>query len=81
MVKLKINNADYEVQDGLTILDIARSAGIYIPTLCHNEKLPHYSSCMVCMVKDQRTGTFYLHVQLCFRMEWTLIVHPKRLSP
>jgi predicted molibdopterin-dependent oxidoreductase YjgC len=58
MVKLKINNADYEVQDGLTILDIARSAGIYIPTLCHNEKLPHYSSCMVCMVKDQRTGNF-----------------------
>jgi predicted molibdopterin-dependent oxidoreductase YjgC len=58
MVKLKINHTDLEVTDGLTILDIARSAGINIPTLCHNDRLPHYSSCMVCMVKDQRTGNF-----------------------
>jgi predicted molibdopterin-dependent oxidoreductase YjgC len=58
MVKLKINNTDLEVKDGLTILDIARGAGINIPTLCHNERLPYYSSCMVCMVKDQRTGNF-----------------------
>jgi predicted molibdopterin-dependent oxidoreductase YjgC len=58
MVKLKIDNADYEVQEGLTILDIVMGAGINISTLCHNEKLPHYSSCMVCMVKDKRKGNF-----------------------
>ena len=58
MIKLKIDNADYEVQEGLTVLDIARSAGIKIPTLCFNEKLPHFSSCMVCMVKDQKKGNF-----------------------
>src|SRR5450756_2306228 len=58
MVKLKINNTDYEVPDGLTILDVARGAGIKIPTLCHSDGLPHYSSCMVCMVKDNRTANF-----------------------
>jgi len=58
MVKLKLNNDDYEVQDGLTILDIAISSGINIPTLCHHDGLPHYSSCMVCMVKDKRSGNF-----------------------
>ena len=58
MIKLKIDNADYEVQEGLTVLDIARSAGIKIPTLCFNEKLPHFSSCMVCMVKDKKKGNF-----------------------
>jgi hypothetical protein len=58
MVKLKINNIEYEVADGLTILEFAKTCGIYIPTLCHKEGLPHYSSCMVCMVKDKRTGNY-----------------------
>jgi predicted molibdopterin-dependent oxidoreductase YjgC len=58
MVKLKIDNTDFEVADGLTILDVTTGAGIHIPTLCHKDGLPHYSSCMVCMVKDRRTGNF-----------------------
>jgi hypothetical protein len=58
MVKLKINNIEYEVADGVTIQEFAKSYGIYIPTLCHKEGLPHYSSCMVCLVKDNRTGNF-----------------------
>jgi NADH dehydrogenase/NADH:ubiquinone oxidoreductase subunit G len=58
MVKLKIDNTEYEVPEELTILDVAIGTGFNIPTLCHNSKLPHYSSCMVCMVKDNRTGNF-----------------------
>ncbi|MEI6047858.1 MAG: 2Fe-2S iron-sulfur cluster-binding protein [Bacteroidota bacterium] len=58
MVKLKINNIEYDAPEGSTILDVARSAGLYIPTLCHKEGLPHYSSCMVCLVKDNRTNSF-----------------------
>ncbi len=58
MVKLKINNSDFEVTEGLTILEVARNAGYNIPTLCHNDNLPHYSSCMVCMVKDNRSNNF-----------------------
>jgi predicted molibdopterin-dependent oxidoreductase YjgC len=58
MLKLKINNIEYEVADGLTIQEFAKTCGVYIPTLCHKEGLPHYSSCMVCMVKDKRTGNY-----------------------
>jgi ferredoxin len=58
MVKLKIDNTEFEAQDGLTILDVATDAGLKIPVLCHKEGLPHYSSCMVCMVKDKRTNNF-----------------------
>lgn len=58
MVKLKINNTGCEVPEGLTILTAARIQGLTIPTLCHNDGLPHYSSCMVCMVKDNRNGNF-----------------------
>jgi len=58
MVKFKINNTDFEAPEESTILDVARGAGFMIPTLCHNDGLPHYSSCMVCMVKNKRTGNY-----------------------
>jgi predicted molibdopterin-dependent oxidoreductase YjgC len=58
MVRIKIDNKDVDAEEGITILDAARSAGLVIPTLCHNDSLPHYTSCMVCMVKDNRTRSF-----------------------
>jgi len=58
MVKLKINNTVFEAPEGSTILDVAKSAGFNIPTMCFKAGLPHYSSCMVCMVKDNRTNNF-----------------------
>jgi len=58
MVKLKLDNTSYTVEDGSTILDVARGSGIKISTLCHHNGLSHYSSCMVCMVKDNKTGNF-----------------------
>jgi predicted molibdopterin-dependent oxidoreductase YjgC len=58
MIKLKVNNINYEVPEGSTILEIARDAGLDIPTLCHKDGLPHYSSCMVCMVRDNRTNNY-----------------------
>jgi predicted molibdopterin-dependent oxidoreductase YjgC len=58
MIKFKINNTDFEVQEGLTVLEVANVAGLNIPTLCHKPGLPHYSSCMVCIVKDNLTNNF-----------------------
>lgn len=58
MIKLKIDNIEFEVTDGSTVLEVARAAGMDIPTLCNNDKLQHYSSCMVCMVREKRTGNF-----------------------
>lgn len=58
MFKLKIDNTDLEVPEGSTVLEAAGKAGIRIPTLCHSDKLPHYSSCMVCMVKNLKTGGY-----------------------
>jgi predicted molibdopterin-dependent oxidoreductase YjgC len=58
MIKIKINNNEFEAPEGMTILDVATNAGIKIPTLCFKKGLPHYSSCMACMVKDKRTNSF-----------------------
>lgn len=58
MIKLKIDNKQIEVEPGTKIIEAARTAGIDIPSLCYKRDLPHYTSCMVCMVKDESTGKF-----------------------
>src|SRR5664280_2298816 len=58
MPQLKIDNKEITTAAGTTILGAAKSLGIYIPTLCHSDEVEHYTSCMVCMVKDQVTGKF-----------------------
>jgi NADPH-dependent 2,4-dienoyl-CoA reductase/sulfur reductase-like enzyme len=59
MPKLKINNQEVEIEAGQTLLQAARKLGIRIPTLCYMDGLPHYASCMVCMVRDSRNGKFH----------------------
>jgi predicted molibdopterin-dependent oxidoreductase YjgC len=58
MARIKLDNSDFEFPEGITVLDAAREAGLKIPTLCHNDGLPHYTSCMVCLVRDNRTKNF-----------------------
>jgi ferredoxin len=57
-MRLRIDNIEVEVEKGETILDCAKKSGIAIPTLCHRDGIGHYSTCMVCMVKDKRKDTF-----------------------
>jgi len=57
-MKIRIDDIEVEAEKGQTVLDAARKAGIQIPTLCHGDGLEHYSSCMVCMVKDVRRNSF-----------------------
>src|SRR4030095_2355254 len=34
----------------------ARGIGIHIPTLCYDENMEHFTSCMICMVKEKKSG-------------------------
>ncbi|MFA9388405.1 MAG: FAD-dependent oxidoreductase [Prolixibacteraceae bacterium] len=56
MIKLKINNSEIEVKEGTTILQAAQQLGFEIPTMCHNEELEHFTSCMICLVKNNKNG-------------------------
>ena len=51
MPKLFIDNRQVEVEDGATILDAARKAGIEIPTMCFLKGCKPLTSCMLCVVK------------------------------
>ncbi len=51
MVKVTIDGTEYEASEDQTILDVARAAGIRIPTLCYMESLPPYGACRLCAVE------------------------------
>lgn len=56
MIKLKINNKEIEVENGTLVMKAAQSLGIDIPNMCWHDELEHFTSCMLCMVKDSATG-------------------------
>jgi len=56
MVTLTIDGREIEVPEGTTILEAARSAGIFIPTLCAHTELNHTpGACRVCLVEVDRS--------------------------
>ena len=51
MMNITINGVSYEAERGKTILDIARSNDVYIPTLCYMEGVSDIGSCRLCVVE------------------------------
>lgn len=51
MPKLVIDGREVEFEDGMTVLEVARTAGIEIPTLCFREGCRPETSCLVCVVR------------------------------
>ncbi|MFP4486158.1 MAG: 2Fe-2S iron-sulfur cluster-binding protein, partial [Campylobacterales bacterium] len=58
-----INNEPIVATKGQTILEAAREAGIYIPTLCYLPKLEPISSCRLCVVEVEGQDGFVLSCQ------------------
>ena len=48
---ITINGKRVEAHDGEMVLDVARRAGISIPTLCVHEAVEPFGSCRLCMVE------------------------------
>jgi predicted molibdopterin-dependent oxidoreductase YjgC len=51
---LTINNRRVVAAEGSTILEAARAAGIYIPTLCHHPDLTNVGACRMCVVSVEK---------------------------
>lgn len=52
-IKIIIDGKECIGKSGETILEIAQRAGIYIPTLCNDERVAHYGACGVCLVEGE----------------------------
>lgn len=56
MVKFELNGKEMEVEEGTTVLEAARKAGVSIPTLCYHEELAPYGACRLCLVEVVKRG-------------------------
>ncbi len=56
-VTLHINGNEVVAEEGLTLLEIAKRAGITIPTLCHIEGKPSTVPCGICVVEVEGEET------------------------
>lgn len=50
MIRATINGQSGEFDDGVTVLEAARSVGIDIPTLCNDDRLKPVGACRMCLV-------------------------------
>ena len=56
MLKLKVNNIEIEVDDGLTVLQACEKAGVEIPRFCYHEKLSIAGNCRMCLVEIEKSS-------------------------
>jgi len=55
MLKLKVNDIDVEVEEGLTVLQACERAGVEIPRFCYHEKLSIAGNCRMCLVEMEKS--------------------------
>ena len=56
---LKIDEHTISVPLGTTVMKAAAIAGVEIPSMCFREGFHNHPSCMICMVKDAKTGNLF----------------------
>ena len=59
MPKITLNGTEIEVEDGTSLLQAARGIGIEVPTLCYWEGVRPMNSCMLCVMRDTRSGNLF----------------------
>ncbi len=55
-MKVTIDNRELEFEGELTVIEAAGRLGIEIPTLCYLSGYEYFTSCMMCVVRDKKTG-------------------------
>ena len=76
-ILLQIDGREVKAEEGMTILEAARSAGIDIPTLCYHEKLKPYAACRICMVEIEAKGRINLDTACSRLVEENLVVRTR----
>jgi formate dehydrogenase alpha subunit len=58
-VSITLDGVEVRGHSGETILELAQEKGIKIPTLCNDPCLQSIGACRVCLVEDEKRGTFH----------------------
>jgi bidirectional [NiFe] hydrogenase diaphorase subunit len=76
-IQLQIDGQPVKAEDGLTVLEAARGAGISIPTLCHHAQLEPYGGCRICSVEVEEHGRTRLVVSCVYPATKDLVVRTR----
>ena len=58
MIELSVDGQKVEVEEGASVLDAARKARIFVPTLCHQRDLSPFGACRMCTVEIEGVRGF-----------------------
>ena len=58
MITLTIDGKEVKVEEGMTVLEAAKAADIYVPTLCYHPDLTPYGACRLCVVEIEKMRGF-----------------------
>jgi NADH dehydrogenase/NADH:ubiquinone oxidoreductase subunit G len=76
-ITLEIDGRKVQAEEGMTILEAARSVGISIPTLCHHDQLEPYGACRICTVEIEARGRTNLVAACLYPVEQGLVVRTR----
>lgn len=76
-ILLYIDGIEVKATEGMTLLEAARSVDIFIPTLCHHEKLAPYGACRICIVEIESHGWTSLVASCVHPAEQGLVVRTR----
>jgi NADH dehydrogenase/NADH:ubiquinone oxidoreductase subunit G len=76
-IRLQIDGIEVKAKEGMTLLKAAQSAGIFIPTLCHHEKLEPYGACRICVVEVDARGRTTLVAACLYPVESDMVVRTR----
>ncbi|DAC72193.1 MAG TPA: (2Fe-2S)-binding protein [Thermoplasmata archaeon] len=76
-LSVTIDGKTIQADEGTSVLQSAKKAGIIIPTLCHDEALEPYGACRFCMVEIEKNNRKKLVASCCYPVEKGLIVRTK----
>jgi bidirectional [NiFe] hydrogenase diaphorase subunit len=76
-IQLEIDGKEVKATEGMTVLEAAQSAGIFIPTLCHHEKLEPFGACRLCIVEVEADGKSKIVVSCVYPAWHNLVVRTR----
>ncbi len=76
-ILLTIDEKEVRAEEGMTVLEAARSAEISIPTLCHHEKLEPFGGCRLCIVEVENRGRQQIVVSCVYPVARDIVVRTR----
>jgi len=76
-IQFEIDGKKVKAKPEMTVLEAAQDAGIFIPTLCHHEKLEPFGGCRLCIVEVEIKDWTKLVVSCVYPVEEGIIVRTR----